>query len=60
MLARDRDEPPFVSLTYSLRNNTDKFSINESTGEISVNGVIDYDTGVTAYFLQIEASDGVR
>uniref|UniRef100_A0AAY5EAJ9 Cadherin domain-containing protein n=1 Tax=Electrophorus electricus TaxID=8005 RepID=A0AAY5EAJ9_ELEEL len=59
--ATDLDEDANGEITYSFKQSqkgiSEKFSIDSSTGEISIIGTLDYET-TSAYEIRVEARDG--
>ena len=55
--ASDPDETDMVRYLIAGGNGAGKFAIDESAGQITVAGVLDYEV-VTSYTLTVEASDG--
>ncbi|XP_060077744.1 cadherin-23-like [Ylistrum balloti] len=55
--ASDDDSGIFGLVTYSLRGGNGRFDINEQTGVVTVDGLLDRET-VEEYYLTVEAKDG--
>ncbi|OWF48736.1 cadherin-23-like [Mizuhopecten yessoensis] len=55
--ASDLDSGSFGKLTYSLRGGNGRFDINDETGVVTVDGLLDRET-VEEYYLTVEAKDG--
>ena len=57
VIKASRTDTDIDDLTYSLENNFDnKFTINENTGQVTLNNSLDYET-TTSYNLKVIASD---
>ena len=57
MIKASRTDTDIDDLTYSLENNFgNKFSINQTTGQVTLNSALDYET-TTSYNLKVIASD---
>ena len=57
VLATDRDQGDTVTYTITSGNEAGRFTIGESSGEITVAGSLDHEA-VSSYRLTVEASDG--
>ena len=57
VVATDKDSDENGKVFYSLLDGNDVFSINSTSGELTLIGTVDYESSVISYQINVEASD---